>query len=592
MVCDHTRLEIVDGEVPVRCALAGLEPADPRSLLGDSSAHIFDVGVRLERYRINNDVRLTFRIQIDSAPQSIFEDGYIEPTLVQALLHSAGIPVVDEFVSSKKEEVLAFARRTGFPVVAKVVGPVHKSDVGGVVLNIKSEEHLALEFDRMMKIPDVTSILIQPMLKGTELFIGAKYEEKFGHVVFCGLGGIFVEVLKDVSSGLAPLSYEEQNSPALAAVREGAAGFAARFLAAAGENFAEDGNAAVSPVSVYAAMAMAAECAAGKTREQLLAALNTDGQTLREGFGLFYRSLARDGKEKIVLSDSVWLDESVAFRQDCLDTLAESYHCASFAADFRGANERANEAVRNFIKEQTNGLIDQDPSLGETTRFALINTLYVKTKWDQEGNDLPETDETYAFRNADGTTVTTRLLRAYAETGVAYEGENFTSFYAATNIGCRLVFLFLYEGLTPKDVFTQENIAAAADADYGGYDENGSPRYGTRCLFPAFEAVYKENVSPILQDMGVTDLFTPACDLSAALETEGESVLCNKVQHVARLKVEAKGIEGAAATIADAAPESDEAPVEVFDFVVDRAFAYLLLAPDGTILFAGAVNKI
>ena len=145
---------------------------------------------------------------IDSIP----EDGYIPPHQVQALLRSAGIPLVDEFVSPKKEEVLAFARRTGFPVVAKVVGPVHKSDVGGVVLNIKSEQHLALEFDRMMQIPEATAIMIQPMLKGTELFIGAKYEEKFGHVVLCGLGGIFVEVLKDVSSGLAPLSYEEAYS--------------------------------------------------------------------------------------------------------------------------------------------------------------------------------------------------------------------------------------------------------------------------------------------------------------------------------------------------------------------------------------------
>ena len=51
--------------------------------------------------------------------------------------------------------------------------------------------------------------MVQKMLKGTELFIGAKYEERFGHVVLCGLGGIFVEVLKDVSSGLAPLSYGE-----------------------------------------------------------------------------------------------------------------------------------------------------------------------------------------------------------------------------------------------------------------------------------------------------------------------------------------------------------------------------------------------
>ena len=51
-----------------------------------------------------------------------------------------------------KRQIVAFARRCGFPVVAKVVGPVHKSDVGGVVLNIKSEQHLALEFDRMMPV--------------------------------------------------------------------------------------------------------------------------------------------------------------------------------------------------------------------------------------------------------------------------------------------------------------------------------------------------------------------------------------------------------------------------------------------------------
>ena len=54
--------------------------------------------------------------------------------------------------------------------------------------------------------------MLQKMLRGTELFIGAKYEEKFGHVVLCGMGGIFVEVMKDVSSGLAPLSYSEASS--------------------------------------------------------------------------------------------------------------------------------------------------------------------------------------------------------------------------------------------------------------------------------------------------------------------------------------------------------------------------------------------
>jgi len=139
-------------------------------------------------------------------------DGYIEPSLVHELLESAGIPTVPEFVSSDKDSIISFAERCGFPVVLKVVGPVHKSDVGGVALNIRSRGVLSAEYDRMMQIDGATGVMVQKMLRGTEVFIGAKYEPRFGHVVLCGLGGIFVEILKDVSSGLAPLSYPEAES--------------------------------------------------------------------------------------------------------------------------------------------------------------------------------------------------------------------------------------------------------------------------------------------------------------------------------------------------------------------------------------------
>ena len=139
----------------------------------------------------------------------IHSNGYVQPQVVREILECAGIPLVPELVSTSKDELIAFAQKVGYPVVAKVVGPVHKSDVGGVALNIRTAEHLALEYDRMMQIEGATGVMVQKMLKGTELFIGAKYEERFGHVVLCGLGGIFVEVLKDVSSGLAPLSYGE-----------------------------------------------------------------------------------------------------------------------------------------------------------------------------------------------------------------------------------------------------------------------------------------------------------------------------------------------------------------------------------------------
>ncbi|MBO4850789.1 MAG: acetate--CoA ligase family protein [Prevotella sp.] len=142
----------------------------------------------------------------------IHESGYISPTLVHELLNCARIPLVPELTSTNPDEIVAFAERVGYPVVAKVVGPIHKSDVGGVALDIKSAKHLRLEFERLMAIEGATQVMVQKMLRGTELFIGAKYEPRFGHIVLCGLGGIFVEVLKDVSSGLAPLSYAEAYS--------------------------------------------------------------------------------------------------------------------------------------------------------------------------------------------------------------------------------------------------------------------------------------------------------------------------------------------------------------------------------------------
>ncbi|MDR1557545.1 MAG: acetate--CoA ligase family protein [Tannerellaceae bacterium] len=158
-------------------------------------------GMDIQVYGVNIP---EIRRMLESLP-----DGYLSPENVRRILKSAQIPLVDELVTTERNEVTAFARKVKYPVVIKVVGPVHKSDIGGVALNIRSEEHLMFEYERMMKLPEVTAVMIQPMLKGLELFLGAKYEDRFGHIVLCGLGGIFVEVLQDVSYGLAPLSYDE-----------------------------------------------------------------------------------------------------------------------------------------------------------------------------------------------------------------------------------------------------------------------------------------------------------------------------------------------------------------------------------------------
>jgi acyl-CoA synthetase (NDP forming) len=151
----------------------------------------------------NVDVPLIRKI-IDTAPS-----GYLDPGTIQQLLCAASIPIVREGMVTSKKQLTKMAEEIGYPLALKVVGPVHKSDIGGVTLNIKSDAHLDAEFKRMMKIKGVTGVLMQEMLSGLELYIGASYEPRFGHVILCGLGGIFVEVLGDISSGLAPLTFDE-----------------------------------------------------------------------------------------------------------------------------------------------------------------------------------------------------------------------------------------------------------------------------------------------------------------------------------------------------------------------------------------------
>ena len=136
-------------------------------------------------------------------------DGYLQPDEVGKLLDLAGITRAVERIINNETELADAADQTGFPLVMKVVGPVHKSDVGGVVLNVDSIEQVKREFVRMMKIKDASAVLLQPMLKGTELFAGVKREDKFGHLLLFGLGGIFIEVLKDVRTVLAPACKQE-----------------------------------------------------------------------------------------------------------------------------------------------------------------------------------------------------------------------------------------------------------------------------------------------------------------------------------------------------------------------------------------------
>jgi len=146
----------------------------------------------------------TIRNVIDNS-----DDGFLPPVMVSQLLDAAGIPRAKEIVVSNIQEIDSALREISYPLVMKVVGPIHKTDVGGVVLNVETKEQLLSEFARLMKIQDAKGVLLQPMLSGLELFIGGKKEGDFGHLVTAGLGGIFVEVLKDIQTALSPITFDE-----------------------------------------------------------------------------------------------------------------------------------------------------------------------------------------------------------------------------------------------------------------------------------------------------------------------------------------------------------------------------------------------
>ncbi|MCI2082312.1 MAG: acetate--CoA ligase family protein [Bacteroidales bacterium] len=173
---------------------------------GQAYAKIMNAPAPIEKADLPPVDRDLIRKIVDTAGK-----GYLPPDKVQELLDAAGIMRAKEFIAHNISEALKAANEIEGPVAMKVVGPIHKSDVGGVTLNVSDNGTVKYEFQRMMKIPDAIGVLIQPMLTGTQIFVGAKRENKFGHIIMCGLGGIYVEVLHDVSTGLSPISQIEAN---------------------------------------------------------------------------------------------------------------------------------------------------------------------------------------------------------------------------------------------------------------------------------------------------------------------------------------------------------------------------------------------
>lgn len=134
-------------------------------------------------------------------------DGWVLEPEAKRLLQLADLTTPDFIWAREKKEALSFARRIGYPVVAKVVSRrvVHKTEVGGVAVDIGDDGGLEAVFERFMDIDGAEGVLVEETLDGIELIVGAKRDNQFGPVVLLGIGGTGVEIYKDVSVRMAPL---------------------------------------------------------------------------------------------------------------------------------------------------------------------------------------------------------------------------------------------------------------------------------------------------------------------------------------------------------------------------------------------------
>ena len=363
-------------------------------------------------------------------------------------------------------------------------------------------------------------------------------------------------------------------------------------------------NICISPVSVYMALALATECANGETRDEILNAVGVTYDEVKNFTKVLYAFSNREfyytnmlNNKKILafeeLANSIWVDKNTTLKEDGINNLANNFNCDLFSVNFK--TSEGEKAINAYIKDKTHGIIDSDLDLSPETLITLINTFYLKEVWNEDGDELKFTDKAYDFKNADGSVVNTKLLQGYYFNGNIYDGEGYTSFYTRTDHGFDIKFIVPTDGHTIEEVFTSDNIYNINNlGDYGYIDEENKLLHHTRVFFPEYKASFDGNLADILKnDFGITKLFDfEQCDFSNVTD---EQLACDGVIHKCSIDVNDKGIEGAAVTVmpmAGAAGPLDGYEEVYHDYIVDRAFGFVITDSYGAVLFSGVVNSV
>ncbi|MBR2019796.1 MAG: hypothetical protein IKA05_05295 [Clostridia bacterium] len=339
-------------------------------------------------------------------------------------------------------------------------------------------------------------------------------------------------------------------------------------------------NTAYSPLNIYLALCMTAEITDGKSREEILDLLGVaDIESMREQVNALWRShYSNDGIYTLTLANSLWLNENVKFRKETIKQLTESYFASAFQGEM--GNEEYTQALRNWLNEQTNGLLNNDVDsihLDPDTILALVSTIYFQAKWVNKFYE--KNNET--FYTANGEVSCIFMKRNHHD--YYYCGENFSAVkceFDQINSGMWLIL--------PDEGVAMESVLC--DEDFHRFLKDPTAQssiYEVDLSLPMFDFACKTDLSESLKNLGIESVFTEKADFSPlAKNTEGISL--NKIEHNVRIAIDEEGCTATAYTV-----EYYEgmAPIdEKVTLKFDRPFFFLVTSQHNTPLFAGVVN--
>lgn len=345
-------------------------------------------------------------------------------------------------------------------------------------------------------------------------------------------------------------------------------------------------NAAYSPVNVYLALAMLAECTDGESRQQLLDLMNADSiYALRTQAKQVWRAhYNNDGLTKSILGSSLWLEKDYGFDPDTVQLLADNYYASVFQGDL--GTPEMDKALQSWLNEQTEGLLGEyvkDVKMDASTVLALATTVNYQVQWMDEFSQKANVQG--IFHGAKGDTAET-----FMRTSLTYGPYCWSDHFGATALeledGSRMWLILPDEGYSPEDI-VGEAITFLAQRTM---DSPNQKSIIVNLSVPKFDVASDAELSDTLKKLGVTDVFTPGtADFSAVLP-KNDGGYINQVKHAARVLIDEQGVTAAAFTTimraGGAMPPTDE-----IDFTLDRPFLFVVESRDGLPLFAGIVNE-